>query len=178
VLENWTIGKNSHHSTTPKEQMAIKLSTGQFEQIGKYGEAAFPNECCGFILGKLVDGQKVVTGFLPAANEREDEEQYHRFLITPEAYRAADKEARGRGLDVLGFYHSHPNAEARPSQYDLDHAWPWYSYIIVSVKERTAGELTSWVLNDDRTKFDGEDILAAIREDLFVPQSGDASRRL
>lgn len=69
-----------------------------------------------------------------------------------------EKEARAKGLDVIGFYHSHPNAPARPSQYDLDHAWPFYSYIIVSVQDRAAAAMTSWRLKDDRNAFDPEEI--------------------
>jgi len=93
-----------------------------------------------------------------ADNDREDEEQFHRFLITPEAYMQGEKTARRKGLDIIGFYHSHPNAPARPSQYDLDHAWPFYSYVIVSIMEKTADRMTSWILKDDRTAFDEEDI--------------------
>ncbi len=93
-----------------------------------------------------------------ADNDREEDAQRNRFLITPEAYLRGDKAARAQGLDVIGFYHSHPNAPARPSQYDLDHAWPFYSYVIVSVQDRAAADITSWRLQDDRAAFDPEEI--------------------
>jgi proteasome lid subunit RPN8/RPN11 len=73
-------------------------------------------------------------------------------------YQASERVAREAGLDVVGFYHSHPDAPARPSQYDLDHAWPWYSYVIVATSRSGAGEITSWVLEDDRSRFAPEPI--------------------
>ena len=72
----------------------------------------------------------------------------------------AEKRAREQGMDVLGFYHSHPNAEARPSRFDLDHAWPFYSYLIVSVSQGRAGAMTCWRLTDDRSRFIPEEIEA------------------
>jgi proteasome lid subunit RPN8/RPN11 len=69
-----------------------------------------------------------------------------------------EKEARTRGLDVMGYYHSHPDHPAMPSNYDRDHAWPWYSYVIVSVQKGLAAEVNSWVLAEDRTRFEREEI--------------------
>ncbi len=144
--------------------MSIRISIEHFELIKADGEGAFPNECCGFILGKHNNGEKEVRALLPTSNEREDLEQYHRFLITPQAYLQAEKYAREKGLDVIGFYHSHPGAPARPSHYDLEHAWPWYSYIIVSVLEGRAEDVTSWVLQDDRVQFNEEKIVVTDQE--------------
>jgi proteasome lid subunit RPN8/RPN11 len=70
----------------------------------------------------------------------------------------ADRAAEARGLDVVGWYHSHPDHPARPSEYDREHAWPWYSYIIVSVAKGVAGEMTSWRLQDDRAGYEKERI--------------------
>ena len=92
-------------------------------------------------------------------NQREESERYHRFLITPNVYLATEKYARTRELDIIGFYHSHPDAPARPSAYDMEHAWPWYSYVIVSVRKGSAAEITSWVMADDRSKFNEEAII-------------------
>jgi proteasome lid subunit RPN8/RPN11 len=138
--------------------MAIALTESQQSAIARHGEETFPNECCGFLLGKLNGADRGVVDLLPAANDREDGAQYNRFLITPEAYLRGEKAARARGLDIVGFYHSHPNAPARPSQYDLDHAWPVYSYVIVSIREGAAADMTSWRLRDDRSAFDPEAI--------------------
>ena len=65
-----------------------------------------------------------------------------------------------RGLEVVGYYHSHPDHPARPSDYDRDHGWPWYSYVIISIQQGKAGELNSWVLRDDRSKFELESVEA------------------
>ncbi len=138
--------------------MAIVLTAEHKAAIEKHGEETFPNECCGFILGKLNGTDRNVVELMPAANDREDEAQYNRFLITPEAYMRGEKAARAKKLDIVGFYHSHPNAPARPSQYDLDHAWPVYSYIIVSIRDKMAADMTSWLLKDDRSAFDPEEI--------------------
>lgn len=138
--------------------MAIVISTELEAAIRGHGEETFPNECCGFMLGSVNGENRRVIELMRADNDREDGEQYHRFLITPEAYMKSEKAARSKGLDIVGFYHSHPNARARPSQYDLDQAWPFYSYVIVSVMDKTADTMTSWILRDDRSAFDEEDI--------------------
>ena len=138
--------------------MAIKLSRANEAAIRAHGEETFPNECCGFMLGTPDSNGRVVVELLRAENDRASENQYNRFLITPEAFMKSEKAARAKGLDVLGFYHSHPDAPARPSQYDLDHAWPWYSYVIISVLEKVSDRMTSWVLREDRSSFDEEQI--------------------
>ena len=139
--------------------MAIVLSAEHKSAIEKHGEETFPNECCGFILGKLNGADRSVVELMRVANDRESEEQYHRFLITPEDSFRADRAARKKGLDVIGCYHSHPNAPARPSQYDVDHAaWSGFSHIIVSIRDGKAMDMTSWILKEDRSAFDPEDI--------------------
>jgi len=138
--------------------MAVVLSKDQEQAIARHGEETFPNECCGFMLGRIDGEKRTVVELLRVDNEREEENQYNRFLITPETYMRGDKTARAKGLDVIGFYHSHPNAPARPSQYDLDHAWPVYSYIIVSIQDGASADMTSWLLKDDRSAFAPEEI--------------------
>ncbi|GHV49714.1 hypothetical protein AGMMS49579_02180 [Spirochaetia bacterium] len=127
--------------------------------IRREGENAYPNECCGVLLGTLLeDDSRRVENILPIDNKREEAEQYHRFEIQPEDYMRAEKEARSQGLDVLGFYHSHPDHPARPSGFDQDHALPFYSYIIVAVEKGKSASLTSWELTTDRTQFLEEEI--------------------
>jgi len=139
--------------------MAIKLRPDQIQAIRHHGESTFPFECCGLLLGRLVDGEKILEEAYPVANAREEAARHNRFLIAPEAVLKAEKYAREKKLDVLGFYHSHPNAEARPSQFDLDHAWPFYSYVIVSVKGHKAQDMNSWRMAEDRSRFDPEPIV-------------------
>jgi proteasome lid subunit RPN8/RPN11 len=133
--------------------MALALGAGVDEAIRDHGRDTYPHECCGAMLGR--DG--VVVEAFPLPNTTEEGPR-RRFLVRPQDYRAAERLAAERGLDLLGFYHSHPDHPARPSQYDLDHAWPVFSYVIVSVRDGVAHELTSWRLRDDRSVFDEEPV--------------------
>jgi proteasome lid subunit RPN8/RPN11 len=128
--------------------------------INREGERAYPDECCGVMLGRLSEtgDDRTVLQILPIINARLDGEAYHRFLITPEDMMGAEKKARGLSLDVLGFYHSHPDHPAKPSEYDLEHAMPFYSYVITAVEKGVAGDTASWRLGDDRAAFGEEDI--------------------
>jgi proteasome lid subunit RPN8/RPN11 len=132
----------------------LQLSCELEKKIRADGEAAYPHECCGVILGEVDnEGIKTARSALTIDNAREEGEQYHRFLITPEDMMKAEQTARSMKLDVIGFYHSHPDHPSAPSAYDKDHALPFYSYVIVSVDGGKAQVLTSWELTDDRTDF-------------------------
>ena len=133
--------------------MAIVLSAAVDAAIRAHGRETFPHECCGALLGR----DAVVAEAFPLANTTEEGPR-RRFLVRPDDYRIAEKRAREAGLDLLGFYHSHPDHPARPSQYDLDHAWPFFSYVIVSVMAGEDKLLTSWRLKDDRSAFGEEDV--------------------
>ena len=137
----------------------LQLSSEPEKNIRADGEAAYPNECCGVLIGEIDnEGVKTVRNTLTIDNAREDGEQYHRFLITPEDMMKAEQTARSMKLDVIGFYHSHPDHPSAPSGYDKDHALPFYSYVIVSVDKGKAQVLTSWELTNDRTDFIQEKI--------------------
>ena len=131
----------------------VVLKTAVAAAIRDHGRQTFPHECCGALLGK--DG--VVLEAYALANTTEEGPR-RRFLVRPDDYRAAEQRAREAGLDLLGFYHSHPDHPARPSQYDLDHAWPSFSYVIVSVMAGEDKLLTSWRLKEDRSAFDEEPV--------------------
>lgn len=139
--------------------MALEISTEDADAIRGHGEETFPDECCGFMLGEAKGENRRVAELLRADNVREEEAKHNRFLISPEDYLKSEKAARAKGLDVIGFYHSHPNAPAKPSQYDLDHGWPWYSYVIVSILDNVSDAMTSWIMADDRSQFDEEAIV-------------------
>jgi proteasome lid subunit RPN8/RPN11 len=85
-------------------------------------------------------------------------ERYHRFSISPQTLMRAEKSAAERGQMVLGFYHSHPDHPARPSEYDREHGWPFYSYVIVSIMARKPAAMTCWVLNEQTEQFDEQEI--------------------
>ena len=137
----------------------LKLSPEMEKNIRVDGETAYPNECCGVLIGEVDNaGIKTVKSTLTINNASENGEQYHRFLITPEDMMKAEQAARAKKLDVIGFYHSHPDHPSAPSGYDKDHALPFYSYVIVSVDNGKAQVLTSWELADDRSDFTREKI--------------------
>ena len=131
-------------------------------RIRAHGAETYPHECCGALLGSDGDGTREIAEIVPLTNQRNDSPR-NRFSITPEDVRDADAAARKAGLDLIGWYHSHPDAPARPSEFDREHAWPWYSYIIVSVQERVPREMNSWRLADDRGHYDAEEIVIDAR---------------
>jgi proteasome lid subunit RPN8/RPN11 len=133
--------------------MALQLNAQVDAAIRAHGAETYPNECCGALIGR--DG--VITETLALPNMT-DEGPRTRFRVTPKDYREAERRAGDAGGELLGFYHSHPDHPARPSQYDLDHAWPFFSYVIVSVREGVSGDMTSWRLREDRSAFDQEDL--------------------
>jgi proteasome lid subunit RPN8/RPN11 len=140
--------------------MSILMMDCAREAIEGHAERGFPNEVCGVLLGKVVDGQHTIRSTMPIDNEFEEGEQFHRFLITPRAMLKAEKLARYDRLDVVGIYHSHPNAEPVPSDYDRDHAaWTAWHYVIASVRDGKVTGLRDWRLRDDRSGFDAEEIV-------------------
>lgn len=144
------------------------LNSDLAEKIRAHGVETYPHECCGALLGREGEPLSVseqpgqndtrhALGLFPLVNRRDDSPR-NRFSVTSDDVRAAEKFAREQNLDVIGWYHSHPDHPARPSDYDRDHAWPWYSYVIVSVRQGAAQDMTSWRLNDDRQSFSPEAI--------------------
>jgi proteasome lid subunit RPN8/RPN11 len=144
------------------------MSADIAQKIRQHGADTYPHECCGALLGRdNVDGDTTTVGvqlplrevaaLYPLINRRDDSPR-NRFSVTAEDVREAEKVARDKNLDVVGWYHSHPDHPAKPSQYDREHAWPWYSYVIVSVANGKPADMTSWRLNDDRSDYACEDI--------------------
>lgn len=128
--------------------MSLRLSESLADEIRRHGEAAYPAECCGALVGRLEGEAKEVVRLAPAVNRRTDDP--HRYLIAPDDLRRLDADVRAAGLDIVGYYHSHPDHPAAPSAFDAAHAWPWYSYVIVRIDQGRGAELASWVLADDR----------------------------
>ena len=117
--------------------------------IRRHGQETYPHECCGALVGR--DG--AVTAIVALPNTT-DEGPRRRFMVRPSDYQLAERRATELGGELLGFYHSHPDHPARPSQYDLDHAWPTFAYIIVAVAEGVSKEMTVWYLQEDRSRFE------------------------
>jgi adenylyltransferase/sulfurtransferase len=141
---------------------ALTLQPAVVDAVNKHGAEAYPDECCGALIGR--DGLAYETFALPNTTE---EGPRRRFLVRPQDYRDAERRAGELGAELLGFYHSHPDHPARPSQYDLDHAWPFFSYVIVSVREGVPGDMTSWRLREDRSAFDREALMMANK--ILIP---------
>jgi proteasome lid subunit RPN8/RPN11 len=149
------------------------ISSHIAESIRSHGAETYPHECCGALLGRDCDesrngtsdasacsgaqSTREILGLFPLVNRRDDSPR-NRFSVTSDDVMSAEKAARDQSLEVVGWYHSHPDHPARPSEYDRDHAWPWYSYIIVSVQNGAPQNMTSWRLNDDRAEFSPEEI--------------------
>ena len=131
-------------------------------EMRAHGAEAYPNECCGALLGRDVEDTREALALFPLVNRRDDSPR-NRFSIAANDVLGAQAAAREKHLDVIGWYHSHPDHPAQPSEYDREHAWPWYSYVIVSVAAGQPRELTSWRLADDRSRFLVEDIAKADR---------------
>ena len=136
----------------------IAIAEQQLTEIREHGVRDYPYECCGLLLGRFGPNGKLVTETYPISNAREESAKRNRFLITPEELMKGERYARDHDLEVVGFYHSHPDSPAVPSQYDLEHAWPAYSYIIVSTQADQASDLFSWEQEPDRSRFNQEEI--------------------
>jgi len=136
----------------------IDISEQLLAEVRAHGVRDYPYECCGLLLGRYEPGTKVVTETYPISNAREESAKRNRFLITPEELMRGEQYARSKEIEVVGFYHSHPDSPAVPSRYDLEHAWPTYSYIIVSTTPGHAGDLYSWEQEVDRSRFNQEAI--------------------
>ena len=135
--------------------MALRLDAQVDAAIRAHGSETYPNECCGALIGR--DGTVSDTLALPNMT---DEGPRRRFRVTPNDYRAAERRAGELKAELLGFYHSHPDHPARPSQYDLDHASPFFLYVIVSVRDGVSGDMTAWRMREDRSAFDQEELNA------------------
>jgi proteasome lid subunit RPN8/RPN11 len=149
---------------TMSEALELGISAELAEKIREHGVETYPYECCGALLGTDYDGlandpnqesrkvSREVLSLFPLVNRRDDSPR-NRFAVTADDVREAEKAASAQGLEVIGWYHSHPDHPAKPSDFDRDHAWPWYSYIIVSVHTGVPQDMTSWRLKDDRSGY-------------------------
>ena len=142
--------------------MTLRLPGALADEIRRHGEAAYPAECCGAMVGRVEGAAKEVLRLSPAVNRRTDDP--HRYLIAPDDLRRLEREVREAGQEIVGYYHSHPDHPARPSAFDAEHAWPWYSYLIVRIDHGRGADLASWVLDDERPLMHPEslDVLSEV----------------
>jgi proteasome lid subunit RPN8/RPN11 len=149
--------------------MAFEIRQSDIERIRRHGVETYPNECCGFLLGREEGGRRVVLDVAPIENAwqtaednpyeiRPEDSTRNRSLVDPKDYLRIDRAARERGMDILSFYHSHPDHPARPSEFDRKHAVPYLVYVILAVEKGVPRELTAWILSDDGSQFLSESL--------------------
>jgi proteasome lid subunit RPN8/RPN11 len=151
--------------------MVLKLSLPQLQTIRSHATSSYPEECCGLLLGKVVNDEKRVVEVIPTRNawntealaweDSSNHGKVDRYAIAPQEMLKIQKAARDRYLDIIGIYHSHPNHPAIPSECDRIYAWQQYSYIIVSVVNGECDDVQNWTL-DDRHQFQSEMIVAEL----------------
>jgi proteasome lid subunit RPN8/RPN11 len=132
----------------------VELPLRGLEEIRGHGEKTYPDECCGFLIGRVdVDRSVRRVEKVEIAVNEVGADRHRRFVIDPEKLASLEEELEPSGLTVLGFYHSHPDHPARPSSFDSEHAWPWYTYVVLNVEKGRAGEIGAFELDPDRREF-------------------------
>ena len=142
----------------------IKITNGAYKTMINHIKDTYPEEGCGALIGSENDS-RLIKKVIPIENKVE-KSRTKRYVIDPEDIIKVENKAKEEKLELLGFFHSHPDAPAEPSKFDLEHSSPWYSYVIISIKQKERGNiiqeeisLTSWRLRDDRSKFDNEELI-------------------
>jgi proteasome lid subunit RPN8/RPN11 len=130
-------------------KMPISISPLTIEQIKAHCIYAYPHECCGALIGVIKNGEKMVTAGELLTNA-EPHSPERRFVIDPVELNTLERKSRANGHDIVGFYHSHPDAPARPSSTDREWAWPVYSYVIVSVEKGEIADIRSYELDENQ----------------------------
>ena len=135
----------------------IEIAVTAIQGIEEHARDAFPEECCGFLLGHGGERKRIAEAL--RAKNVATEDRARRYVIDPLELLHADDEARTRGLDLVGVYHSHPNHSAVPSEFDRSRASPWYSYVILSIVDREPQELAAWRFDESTKRFEPEEIV-------------------
>lgn len=136
----------------------IEIEAKPWQAMVLHAEHTYPNECCGAMLGHIKGDKKIVTEAIPIENAYAGE-QGERYELRPEDLLAADRAARERGLDVIGIFHSHPDCDAYFSQTDLKNSCPWYSFVVLSIQNRTFHHANSFLPDPDQTRAEKEELI-------------------
>lgn len=142
--------------------MKVLVQTADLRAIEAHGESTYPGEGAGFLLGRIEGDQIAVELVRPVINRREAEAQFNRYELSPQDFASAELEAARRSVNVVGVFHSHPDHPAQPSQFDLDHALPHFSYLITSVEKGQAKVTRAWQLRADRAAFDEDELVVEV----------------
>ncbi len=136
--------------------MRVVIPAPLVDEIRRHGEVTYPEECCGFLVGRDAppgDGQPRRILRVARMENQMDRERGRRFIIRPDQLRRFEKSLDGAGELLVGFYHSHPDHPAVPSRFDEEHAWPWYTYLVLAVDQGGAAELGAFELDPDERHF-------------------------
>ncbi len=132
-----------------QDRSRLRLDDAPIVEINAQARAEYPHEACGLLIGREADGRTLVERIVSCRNLAVDR-LADRYVLDPDDFRAADEAARKEGLDIVGIWHTHPDHPARPSETDLEAAWPEYCYLIVSVTSAGVAEHRAWRLEDER----------------------------
>ena len=138
----------------------VEIKKDIFQKILDHAKASYPHECCGVLLGKMTSPKRVMDAV--QAENTNKERASDRYEMNPAELLGIEKDARGRGLDVVGIYHSHPDHPSRPSEFDRQRGWPEYSYVIVAIKGGIETEARSWTFTEENEPF-GEEELKVVK---------------
>ena len=117
------------------------------DQVRQHLEAGYPNEACGALIGQADGADHTVEEFRGMRNTITDR-PWDRYALDPLEQLQVQKDAESRGLEIVGFAHSHPDHPAIPSRFDAEHGWSFYSYVVASVQQGTLLQARSWRLDD------------------------------
>jgi proteasome lid subunit RPN8/RPN11 len=137
----------------------IQIKRTAWDVMVQHARATYPNECCGAMLGVSDDGSKRVVLAVPLKNAFAGP-QADRYELRPEDLLRADREARTHGMDLVGIFHSHPDCDAYFSATDLKNSCPWYSFVVISIRQGEYDHSNSWLPNTEQTE--------AIQEEMKV----------
>lgn len=151
--------RSSDPSGLAAGESALRLPDRVREEISRACRDAFPREACGILLGTETPAGRWVSRSVAVRNDAPAELQTRRYCVPPDVLLRVEREASAQGVRVLGFYHSHPNHAPQPSPTDLAQAWPYYSYLIVSVRGGETAELRSWRLDEAAGRFQPEPLV-------------------
>jgi proteasome lid subunit RPN8/RPN11 len=153
---------------------SVRLPPELVAEIRAHGRDAYPDECCGFLIAlpdpTAPNEARSIVATQRSPNDFEGERR-RRFVIRPEELRSAEQALAGSARVIAGFYHSHPDHPARPSAFDQEHAWPWYTYVVVSVSATDSSALGAFELDADSGVFHAVPVLEPARDDARVTES-------
>jgi proteasome lid subunit RPN8/RPN11 len=137
----------------------IEIPPAVLAQIGRHARETYPEECCGALVGKP-SGKNARVDRVEALVNRSTQERGRRYVVSPEDYGKVERGAEKEGLTLLGFYHSHPDHPPVPSDFDREHALPFFHYIVMAIPSGEPGEARSWTLSEDRGVFESEELVS------------------